>query len=69
MELCGLKATWRTFRLLKGPARYREISWWNVDVNSSVCKKCKLLRKWKQGNTSKRNYLEAMIKAKKSCEM
>ena len=65
MKRCGIKATGRTFGSIKNQARYIETSWWNVDVNSSVSKKCKFLRNWKQGNTNKRSYLEATRKARK----
>ena len=48
-----LEATDRSCEWTKDPSRHRETWWWNDDVSDSVSEKHKLLKEWKQGNTSK----------------
>ena len=59
-----LEATDRSCGWTKGPPRNKETLWWNV--SKSVSEKQKLWSECKQGNTSKKQYLELKKKARRT---
>ena len=50
----------------KGPAKDKETCWWNDEFQDSPSEKQKLSKEWKEGNITKKKYLEPKKKTRRN---